>query len=150
MKRHRSAALITAVATAATLVATAQPAQAADAYYEHYGNANCQGGYVCAWVWEDYSGYAIGFYNDAWDYASIPSAYRYINNNSRSWEDHGLSTYGNVRFFDAAGGSGRNKCLKKGYSVSRQADMNDLISAHVWTSTCSGYTLFSEQFVVWP
>ena len=138
-----------AAATAMLVVSTAQPAAAAPApYYTFVGNQQCRATYACAWWLEDYTGSAVGFYSDAWDWGAIPSAYRFINNNARSWENHGTSSFGNVRYFENPGGSGRNKCLKMGYSVARQADFNDIVSANVWKSTCNGYPLFTEQFPV--
>jgi hypothetical protein len=148
--RHRRLAMaLTALATIVTMMVSAQPAQAAPLYYREPGTLCWNAGYACAWYGEDGQGGAVGFYDDAWDWGAIPNPYRGINNQSSSWESHGTGTYGNVRFLANPGGSGANKCLKKGYSQDGSDGMNDVISSNVWVSTCSGYTQFSYQIHIW-
>jgi hypothetical protein len=50
--------------------------------------------------------------------------------------------------FNGAGGTGLNKCLKAGYAKwddGGSGGLNFKVSAHVWVSSCSGYTQFSGQ-----
>jgi hypothetical protein len=140
---------LTALATAVVVTVTGQPAQAAAAYISQPLNLCFDPGYACAWYGQYGNDGAVGFYNDAWDWGAIPAQFRGINNNSSSWESHGTSTYGNVRFFANAGGGGANKCLKKGYSQDTSDGMDNIVSANVWVSSCTGYTQFSNQHRIW-
>ncbi|WP_433063771.1 hypothetical protein [Dactylosporangium sp. CS-033363] len=149
MRHTKLGAALAGLATAAVVATTAQPANAAALYYTESSTRCLTAGYACAWYDQYGNGTATAFYDDAWDWSAIPSPYRNINNQSSSWESHGTSTYGNVRFFNYAGGTGANKCLKKGYAQTTSDGMDNLVSANVWVSTCSGYTQFSYQIRIW-
>lgn len=148
LRTRLAAAAAVLIGASAPIVGPA-PASAANTYITVYTSSGCPAGYYCAWPRVDGSNQkGVGFYLDAWDYASIPTAYRWINNASAQWVNHGVSTYSSVRLFDYAGGSGTNKCLKKGYAVfgdTTSPTLNNRVSAHVWVSSCSGYTQFARQ-----
>lgn len=150
MLGRKLATALVGTALAATLAITGStPATAAASYYTiPSGTITCNTGYACAWYETDWAGGGVGFYSDAWDWSAIGS-YNWINNNSMSWDDHGTSGYGNVRFFANAGGSGTNRCLKMGYTDSDESAIANVISANVWVSSCTGYTQFSGQYKVY-
>ncbi|MFC7530252.1 hypothetical protein [Actinoplanes sp. GCM10030250] len=130
------------VAVAATL-AGAQPASAAPAYYSVGEYDNCNSGYTCLWYSNAKQGAGVGFYNDAWNFATIPSSYTFINNQSGSGQNR-TSGSNVTKLYNTAGGSGTARCLRAGqYDSDFQNDsFYHVASALVWASSCGSVTVF--------
>lgn len=146
MKMRARLGVAVAATTSAIMMTLgfAQPAHAASSYisvWEVWANG-CPGGYVClSYDWQNqYNGY--GFYYDVWNMSSTPSPYRYIDNAAKSARNSGTSSYGTVRFYDLAGGSGTSRCLRKGYSASSLGVLDNRTSALIWASGCGSVTPF--------
>ena len=85
------------VTVTATLVASS-PAQAVTTRLTiGVGKASCPAGYVCLWTLSNYQGTGYAFYNDELNYATLPSPFNAIQDNSYSFYSHGNTS--DIRFF---------------------------------------------------
>ncbi|MBB5869974.1 hypothetical protein F4553_003353 [Allocatelliglobosispora scoriae] len=141
--RTKLAAAIAGTAAAVVLAISGQPAQAGE--YDATGDLDCNAGYVCDFDYINWGGSGVGYFDDEWDYlgGSVASQFRYMDNRSESWENHGTSTYGNVVFFTINGAPGNAifRCLKKGYTLGGNIDIDNDVEGHVWKNSCNGYVV---------
>ncbi|MET0956090.1 MAG: hypothetical protein ABWY68_09065 [Cryobacterium sp.] len=147
MQRRVQVAVFAAFVAIATAFGIAVSAPANAAYYSSYEvwSNGCRSGYVCLTddYQQQYSG--VGMSADAWNLATIPSSYRWINNAASSAANH--SSGGNAtKFYNTAGGSGTARCLRAGYWSDQLPGINNITSAVVWSSSCGSVTLLSDQY----
>jgi hypothetical protein len=135
-------ATFVSVAVASTLTVS-QPANAAAAYDSLAEGDLCVTGYTCLWDFVMRQSSGVGFYNDAWNFASIPSSYRWIENRAISGQNHtGGSNV--TKLYRDAGGAGTSRCLKAGQYDSdfNNDSFAERASALVWSSSCGSVTVF--------
>ncbi|MFC7530249.1 hypothetical protein [Actinoplanes sp. GCM10030250] len=129
-----------AAAAVVSTLAMGQPAMAADAYIYRGDLAPCPSGYTCLHDDSEQQFAGVGFYNDTWNFATIPSAYRFINNTATSGKN---STSGSnvTKLYDVAGGSGAARCMRAGAQYAQfNSAINNKASALVWASSCGSVT----------
>jgi Peptidase inhibitor family I36 len=79
------------------------------------GLASCPAGYVCLWPLSDFAGGGYAFFNSESNYATLPSPFNAINNNSWSFYSHG-NTY-DIRFHRGSGWTGDTFVLCRGLAI---------------------------------
>ncbi|MEU8216052.1 peptidase inhibitor family I36 protein [Micromonospora sp. WMMD964] len=131
MSRLRIAAA--AVLATATLLSTSTPAGAG--LRIRVADRTCQTGYLCAWVFDNFAGSGVGFYNTEADWGV--GSYNYINNNSWSWANSGVN---DVWIHDVPGNQDHRveACLQSGgwYQLADRSHMKDKTSANLFTPNC--------------
>ncbi|OJF10938.1 hypothetical protein BG844_29330 [Couchioplanes caeruleus subsp. caeruleus] len=98
--RHLVLGTTLAITGAVAIVYIAGPARAAESrMLIGEGWQSCPAGYVCLWAFSDYTGRGYAFFNSEVDYATLPSPFNGIQDDSRSFYNNGNTS--DVRFYRA-------------------------------------------------